>query len=82
MLRPPLCGVRRLSGPLQHHRKPNERDNICAYEEELLGLDLNQAEKKDMALFECASSQRTWAEQKNTNSPSMLFRIAMMLHFF
>ena len=39
------------------------RDNIRAYEEELLGLDVNQAEK-DIILSKCVSSQQCWAARK------------------
>ena len=34
-----------------------------AYEEELLGVDVNQAEK-DMTLAKCVSSQQSWAAKK------------------
>ena len=39
------------------------RDNIRAHEEELLGLDVNRAEK-DMVLSKCASCQQSWAVRK------------------
>ena len=39
------------------------RTNIRAHEEELLGLDVSQAEK-DIALFKCLSSQQSWAAKK------------------
>ena len=39
------------------------KDNIRAYEEELLGIDVNLAEK-DMVLSKCASSQESWSVKK------------------
>ena len=38
------------------------RHNIRAYEEDLLGLDFNQAEK-DMTLAKSVSSQQSWNEK-------------------
>ena len=39
------------------------RANVRAHEEELLGLEVSQAEK-DMALLQCLSSQRSWAAKE------------------
>ena len=50
-------------GPSATLSRALRRGNIRAFEEEILRLDVNQADK-DMALSNCASSQQSWAARK------------------